>query len=177
VELPSWMRSFDPHAAAKAAAADAQDPQLQLHKQQQAARQRAKATAGGGSASAPKPQQAHGSGAAAAGGGRQQLVDEDGTDLSEFLVANEGGGGGSKRRGGGISSSSEEEEGDRRGPRNPFASAPLPPVRKPQVIFCSRTHSQLSQFVGELHRTRFAETLTLVPVASRRALCVNEQAC
>lgn len=51
----------------------------------------------------------------------------------------------------------------------------LPPVhKKPQVIFCSRTHSQLSQFVGELHRTSFADTLSLVALGSRKALCVND---
>jgi hypothetical protein len=79
-----------------------------------------------------------------------------------------GGGGGT----GSDSSSGGEGGGAPRG-RGP---APLPPPRKPQVIFCSRTHSQLSQFVGELHRTRFAASLSLAAVASRRALCVNDQA-
>lgn len=54
--------------------------------------------------------------------------------------------------------------------------APAPRRRTcPQVIFCSRTHSQLSQFVSELHRTCLAEALTLVAVASRKALCINPQ--
>jgi hypothetical protein len=57
------------------------------------------------------------------------------------------------------------------------AAAATAPVerRKPQVIFCSRTHSQLSQFVGELHRTRFGGSVLLVAVASRKALCVNDE--
>jgi hypothetical protein len=38
----------------------------------------------------------------------------------------------------------------------------------PQVIFASRTHSQLSQFVGELHRTPFADELSLVALGSRK---------
>lgn len=42
-----------------------------------------------------------------------------------------------------------------------------------QVLFCSRTHSQLSQFVGELRRTGFAETVSVAALASRKALCVN----
>lgn len=42
-----------------------------------------------------------------------------------------------------------------------------------KVIFCSRTHSQLSQFVTELNRTVFASRVSLVPVASRSLLCVN----
>ena len=37
-----------------------------------------------------------------------------------------------------------------------------------QVFFCSRTHSQLSQFVSELQRTRFADTVAAVALASRK---------
>jgi hypothetical protein len=39
------------------------------------------------------------------------------------------------------------------------------------VFFCSRTHSQLSQFVSELHRTPFAETLSVVAIAGRKVWC------
>jgi chromosome transmission fidelity protein 1 len=198
------MRAFDPHAAA--AAAVEEDPQRRIEKQDQAERQRAKHAANkvsfkGGHCAPALPLQLtwkltplppcpsthfnHAITAQASKSGapkppqQQALVDEDGTDLSEFLVQNDGYVGG--KRGGGASSSSSgsgsdaEPDDGKGGRRGPFSSAPLPPARKPQVIFCSRTHSQLSQFVGELHRTRFADTLTLVPVASRRALCVNEQ--
>jgi DEAD_2 len=37
-----------------------------------------------------------------------------------------------------------------------------------QVIFASRTHSQLSQFVGELRRTPFALSIASVALASRK---------
>lgn len=37
-----------------------------------------------------------------------------------------------------------------------------------QIIFASRTHSQLSQFVGELHRTPFADEMSLVALGSRK---------
>ena len=40
--------------------------------------------------------------------------------------------------------------------------------RKRQVFFCSRTHSQLSQFVSELRRTPFAETLSVAAIAGRK---------
>eukprot|EP00210_Caulerpa_lentillifera_P002278 g2188.t1 len=43
-----------------------------------------------------------------------------------------------------------------------------------QLIYCSRTHSQLSQFIGELKRTRFSDTLSVVALASRKSLCINE---
>lgn len=44
-----------------------------------------------------------------------------------------------------------------------------------QVLFCSRTHSQLSQFIGELRRTPFASSASAVALASRKSLCVNEE--
>lgn len=50
----------------------------------------------------------------------------------------------------------------------------LLPVPCSQVIFCSRTHSQLSQFVEELRRTSFPERLSLVALASRKVLCINQ---
>ena len=40
--------------------------------------------------------------------------------------------------------------------------------QKRQVFFCSRTHSQLSQFVSELRRTPFAETLSVAAIAGRK---------
>lgn len=36
-----------------------------------------------------------------------------------------------------------------------------------QIFFCSRTHSQLSQFVGEMKRTPYSEDVSLIPIASR----------
>ena len=42
-----------------------------------------------------------------------------------------------------------------------------------RIIFCSRTHSQLSQCVSELKRTRFRESVASSAIASRKQLCVN----
>ena len=36
----------------------------------------------------------------------------------------------------------------------------LPDPGDAQVVFCSRTHSQLSQFVAELRRTEFADRVS-----------------
>jgi len=47
---------------------------------------------------------------------------------------------------------------------------------KPKIYYCSRTHSQLSQFISEIKKTSFAsdETpLRSVPLGSRNNLCVN----
>ncbi|CAN6441709.1 unnamed protein product [Victoria cruziana] len=42
-----------------------------------------------------------------------------------------------------------------------------------KVYFCSRTHSQLSQFVKELRRTVFASELKVVCLSSRQNMCIN----
>lgn len=46
---------------------------------------------------------------------------------------------------------------------------------RPQIIFCSRTHSQLSQFVNEIKRTAFADGLRCVSLGSRKNLCVHPE--
>ena len=80
-----------------------------------------------------------------------------------------------KRRPGALDalllSDSDEDEED----TLPFGEAEEPePPQKTQIIFCSRTHSQLTQFVGELHKTPFADVMSLVALGSRRALCIND---
>lgn len=42
-----------------------------------------------------------------------------------------------------------------------------------QIYFCSRTHSQLSQFIGEVKKTPYKDNIRVVPLASRQTLCVN----
>ncbi len=46
-----------------------------------------------------------------------------------------------------------------------------PAVRK--VLFCSRTHSQLSQFLGEVRRTPYGRSVAAVALGSRKQLCTN----
>lgn len=43
-----------------------------------------------------------------------------------------------------------------------------------KVFYCSRTHSQLSQFVKELKKTVFAQKLKVVCLGSRKNMCINE---
>ena len=38
-----------------------------------------------------------------------------------------------------------------------------------QIIFCSRTHSQLSQLVSELRRTDLTSKVSVVTLAARKA--------
>ncbi len=45
---------------------------------------------------------------------------------------------------------------------------------RPKVFYVSRTHTQISQFVGELARTVFGRTARVVALGARKNLCVNE---
>ncbi|XP_014208174.1 ATP-dependent DNA helicase DDX11 [Copidosoma floridanum] len=42
-----------------------------------------------------------------------------------------------------------------------------------KLYFCSRTHSQLAQFIGELKKTSYADLISVVPLASRTNYCIN----
>nr|XP_045000056.1 ATP-dependent DNA helicase DDX11 isoform X2 [Jaculus jaculus] len=44
-----------------------------------------------------------------------------------------------------------------------------------KIYYCSRTHSQLAQFVHEVQKSPFGKETRLVSLGSRQNLCVNEQ--
>uniref|UniRef100_A0A3B3VJ91 ATP-dependent DNA helicase DDX11 n=1 Tax=Poecilia latipinna TaxID=48699 RepID=A0A3B3VJ91_9TELE len=44
-----------------------------------------------------------------------------------------------------------------------------------KIYYCSRTHSQLAQFVHEVQKSPFGTTISLVTLGSRQNLCVNEE--
>lgn len=44
-----------------------------------------------------------------------------------------------------------------------------------QIIFASRTHSQISQFANELKRTEFSSEVTSCSLGSRQNLCINPE--
>jgi len=46
---------------------------------------------------------------------------------------------------------------------------------KTKIFYCSRTHSQLAQVVGEVKKTKFGHDLMTVSLGSRKNLCVNPQ--
>lgn len=89
--------------------------------------------------------------------------------LEEYESEEEGaiGGGKSKRKAGAgtISSSSDEEEEDGLDKEGEEVL---------KVYFCSRTHSQLSQFIKELRKTVFANEIKVVCLGSRKNFCINE---
>ena len=43
-----------------------------------------------------------------------------------------------------------------------------------RIFYCSRTHSQLAQFVKEIQKTEFAADIRLVSLASRSNMCIND---
>ena len=57
--------------------------------------------------------------------------------------------------------------------RNDSDRGGIKALRLPQIYYCSRTHSQLSQFVKEMKRTVYADA-RCVTLGSRKNLCVNE---
>uniref|UniRef100_A0A3P8Z2X4 Helicase ATP-binding domain-containing protein n=1 Tax=Esox lucius TaxID=8010 RepID=A0A3P8Z2X4_ESOLU len=44
-----------------------------------------------------------------------------------------------------------------------------------KIYYCSRTHSQLSQFVHEVQKSPFNQDVSLVTLGSRQNMCVNEE--
>lgn len=46
---------------------------------------------------------------------------------------------------------------------------------RPKVIYCSRTHSQLSQFISEIQKTSFKDKVRVLALGSRVNLCVNPE--
>lgn len=49
----------------------------------------------------------------------------------------------------------------------------IAPPRVPVIIYASRTHSQLSQVVAELHRTAYASSLKICVLGSRSQMCIH----
>lgn len=43
----------------------------------------------------------------------------------------------------------------------------------PKIIYCSRTHTQLTQFIQELKKTKFSSEIRVVSLASRQKMCIN----
>lgn len=68
-----------------------------------------------------------------------------------------------------VEDSDEEDESNLETEDNPQKYHPV------QVIFCSRTHSQLGQVVEEVRRTEFGKQIRLTTIASRQNFCINPE--
>ncbi|KAM8861765.1 ATP-dependent DNA helicase DDX11 isoform 6-T6 [Synchiropus picturatus] len=44
-----------------------------------------------------------------------------------------------------------------------------------KIYYCSRTHSQLAQFVHEVQKSPFSQDISVVTLGSRQNLCINEE--
>ncbi|KAM5579028.1 hypothetical protein ABKV19_009028 [Rosa sericea] len=69
-----------------------------------------------------------------------------------------------------LSSSSDEEDG-----ADGSSDDEDDGEEKLKVYFCSRTHSQLSQFIKELRKTVFANEMKVVCLGSRKNFCINQE--
>ncbi|XP_021298743.1 ATP-dependent DNA helicase DDX11 isoform X2 [Herrania umbratica] len=99
----------------------------------------------------------------------EELGDEEFL-LEEYESEEEGevGSSNSKRKASKFSvSSSSDEEGESEEEEEEEV--------KLKVFFCSRTHSQLSQFIKELRKTVFANEMNIVSLGSRKNFCINEE--
>uniref|UniRef100_A0A8D0CJB8 ATP-dependent DNA helicase DDX11 n=1 Tax=Scleropages formosus TaxID=113540 RepID=A0A8D0CJB8_SCLFO len=80
-----------------------------------------------------------------------------------------------KEQGAGLEDGEEEllvaeyESDDDTKPKNRWVSCRM------GIYYCSRTHSQLAQFVHEVQKSPFAENISLVSLGSRQNLCINEE--
>lgn len=72
-----------------------------------------------------------------------------------------------KRKVGAVSHSSSSGEDQE-------ADASDEEEEKLKIYFCSRTHSQLSQFVKEMRKTTFADDIMAVCLGSRKNFCIND---
>ncbi|CAK0764311.1 hypothetical protein CVIRNUC_003145 [Coccomyxa viridis] len=162
-DMPAWMHETS---------AD-QEQQAQQAQRLRRLKARAKATMLGSSLQSPRkqPKGAKGLAKAQARPPGSVVIAENLPEDAEFLLeawdsdAEEAT---AKRKAARMEgSNSEASETDEEGDED---AAP----QKRQVFFCSRTHSQLSQFVSELRRTPFAETLSVAAIAGRKALCIND---
>lgn len=70
------------------------------------------------------------------------------------------------------SGSDSESEQQRRG-GFPFRPEERPRFGIVKIIYCSRTHSQISQFIREIRNTMYGEHIRVVALGSRKNLCSN----
>ena len=62
-------------------------------------------------------------------------------------------------------------------PRYPTIGSVQPGSGVRKIVYAARTHSQLSQFVGELRRTAWGADLRVVALGGRKLLCGNTAGC
>jgi chromosome transmission fidelity protein 1 len=77
----------------------------------------------------------------------------------------------------GSGSDSEPEVAPSLVPARPSSFGEEDPVRSlpvVKIIYCSRTHSQISQFIREINKTVFGAHIRVVSLGSRKNLCVNQ---
>ncbi|XP_043701024.1 ATP-dependent DNA helicase DDX11 isoform X2 [Telopea speciosissima] len=99
-----------------------------------------------------------------------ELNEEEEFLMEEYESEDEGKNDGNpKRKANNVSFSSSSDGDEEDGLRDEEEEEDL------KVYFCSRTHSQLSQFIEELRRTTFSSELKVICLGSRKNFCINEE--
>lgn len=73
----------------------------------------------------------------------------------------------------GSGSDSDSELAPSLGIRRDARSLDNPHPNVVKIIYCSRTHSQISQFIREINKTAFGANIRVISLGSRKILCVN----
>ncbi len=93
--------------------------------------------------------------------------DAGGSDDEHIVAAYESGG-----EGGGALSESDEDERSAWGGRGGAEERTQYGIL--QIIYCSRTHSQISQFVNEIKKTAYGDRIRVISLGARKNLCLND---
>ncbi|XP_057773049.1 uncharacterized protein LOC130992440 [Salvia miltiorrhiza] len=165
---PDWLRNFMPNKEA-----DVVESTNVMHKRKSGSRLKEKgenvrdlSSYSSGEGEKGKGNSKEESSAKGKGGSE---VDDAEFLMEEYDSESEIGGKSKRKNGGGddMLSSEEEDEVDELVGKEEESRA--------KIYFCSRTHSQLSQFMKEMRKTKFASELKVVCLGSRKNLCINEE--
>ena len=126
-------------------------------------------------------QRVHGSGTSASPSGAGEPGGSEGGDWAdeggrgdEYVVADYRSG--DEGEGGSISLHGLEDSDDEFNsePDERAVSSGQGDFANVKILFCSRTHSQISQFINELKKTEFSSKVKVISLGSRKNLCINE---
>ncbi|XP_065058183.1 ATP-dependent DNA helicase DDX11-like [Rhopilema esculentum] len=74
-----------------------------------------------------------------------------------------------------YNSDGDEKDPDKSSSENETDSESEEDCASVKIFYCSRTHSQLAQFVNEVKKSPFGKEVKVVSLGSRQNLCINEQ--
>lgn len=100
---------------------------------------------------------------------KQPKSGEDGDDDTHLVDAYES----DRKAHASAESSGSDSESEQQRRDFPFHPEERPQFGIVKIIYCSRTHSQISQFIREIRKTVYGEHIRVVSLGSRKNLCSN----